>query len=142
MRRFALPLALIVGLLVSGATAAGSETAFQGEWIGNDPAPPDGDGSVVHLYINGGTHAAITFTDEYGTICEHVGSPVTFFRSALTGEVDGDSLTATFKSAHCGSVLVKFLKGETMELELDDQGNADPSDDTLSDGSVTWQRVN
>ena len=55
MLRFALPLALMVGLLVSGAASAASTTAFTGEWIGNDPAAPAGDGSVVHLYVTGGT---------------------------------------------------------------------------------------
>jgi hypothetical protein len=36
---------------------------------------------------------------------------------------------------------VTFLQGERMLLQLYTQGNDDPSDDTLDDGSVTWHRV-
>ena len=143
MRRLALPLALALGLLVAGSVSAGSKSALTGDWIGNDPAPPVGDGSVVHLSINvGGERAQITFTDEYGTVCENEGSPVTFFRSTLSGIVLKDAaIVATFKSAHCGPVNLAFLQGELMVLQLNNQGNNDPSDDTLSDGTVTWHRV-
>jgi len=142
MRRFALPIALVVGLLASGASSAASRTAFTGEWIGNDPLPPDGDGSTVHLYISGGTHSNITFTDEFGSVCGNNGSSVDFFTSTLTGEVDGDVMVGTIRAARCGSVPLRFLYGETDILVLDDQGNADPSDDTLYDSyDVTWHRV-
>ena len=142
MRRLALPLALVLGLLVAGSVSAAGKTAFTGKWIGNDPAPPDGDGSVVRLDISGGTHPNIKFTDDFGTICVNVGSPVTYFNSNLTGTVyDGNVLVAKFQSAHCGPVPLKFLKGEIGVWELDDQGNSDPSDDTLYDGSVTWSRA-
>lgn len=140
MRRLALPLALMVVMLASGAASAASTTAFTGEWIGNDPVNP-GDGSVVHLYVTGGTHAKITFTDEFGSVCVNVGSPVTFFTSTITGTVYGDLLAATFRSARCGPVPVQFLNGENVIYFLDDQGNDDPADDTLWDGSVTWYRV-
>ncbi len=141
MRRLALPLALMLGLLVSGSVSALSTTAFTGEWIGNDPVAPDGDGSVVHLYVSGGTQAKVTFTDEFGTVCVNVGSSSPFFRSTITGEVEGNKLLGTFHNAHCGNVPLLFLRGEPMLLVLDDQGNDDPSDDTLSDGLVTWHRV-
>ena len=140
MRLLSLPLAIVLGLvLVVPASAA--TTAFTGEWIGNDPGPPDGDGSVVHLYITGGTHAKITFTDEFGTVCEHEGSPVTLFTSTLVGEVSGDTLLARFVAARCGPVPVNFLRGGSALYVLDDQGNSNPADDTLSDGLVTWHRV-
>ena len=141
MRHLSLPLALVLGLLVASSVSAGGKTAFTGEWIGNDPAPPDGDGSVVHLMINGGERPQITFTDEYGTVCEHVGSSDTYFQSTLTGFLVKDLLVATFRTARCGSVPVTFLQGERMFLQLYTQGNDDPSDDTLDDGSVTWHRV-
>jgi hypothetical protein len=142
MRRLALPLGLVLGLLVTGSALGASRTAFTGEWIGNDPAAPDGDGSVVHLYISGGTHAQITFTDEYGTVCEIVGSPVTEFTSNLTGTVyDDDALVAKFHSAHCGPVPLLFLRKVDALWLLDNQGNEDASDDTLDDGSVTWHRA-
>ena len=143
MRRLALPLGLVLGLLVAGSVSAASTSAFTGEWIGNDPAPPDGDGSVVHLYITGGTHAQLTFTDEYGTVCINHGSSDPFFTSTLTGEVSKDMLVATFRTARCGSVPLQFLRGNTMLLFLDRGATDDPSDDTLDDafGGVTWHRV-
>ena len=143
MHRLSIPLALIVGLLMSGAASAASTTAFTGEWIGNDPAPPDGDGSVVHLYITGGTQAKITYTDEFGSVCVNAGSPVTSFTSTITGEVVKDMLVGTFRSAHCGPVPLQFLRGETMLLFLDRGATDDPADDTLDDpfGGVTWHRV-
>jgi hypothetical protein len=141
MRRLSIPLALIVGLLVSGAASAAGTTAFTGEWIGNDPAPPSGDGSVVHLYITGGTQAKLTLTDELGSVCINAGSSDPFFTSTITGEVAGDYLFGTFHSARCGTVPLLFLRGEGYLLVLDDQGNDDPSDDTLDDGSVTWHRA-
>jgi len=141
MRRLALPLALMLGLLMSGSVSAAGRTAFTGEWIGMDPAPPAGDGSVLHLYVSGGTHAKITLTDEYGTVCVNNGSPVLFFTSTLTGVVVGDELFATFRSARCGRVPLRFLTGESTSFVLDEHDPADPADDTLSDGYASWQRV-
>src|SRR5688572_15491201 len=111
MRRLALPLGLVLGLLVASSAFGASRTAFTGEWTGNDPVAPAGDGSVVHLYISGGTHAQITFIDEYGTVCDNVGSAVPEFRSNLTGTVyDDEELLARFHSAHCGPVPLLFLR--------------------------------
>jgi|SRR6188768_3557918 len=143
MRRLALPLALALGLLVAGSVSAANTSLLTGDWIGNDPAPPNGDGSVVRLSIRaGGDHAQVTFTDEYGTVCEDLGSPVTFFRATLSGFVLKDALLiATFRTAQCGPVAVKFLQGERLFLQLYTQGTDDPSDDTLDDGSVTYHRA-
>ena len=141
MRLLSVPIALLLGLLLVLPVSAAATTAFTGEWTGNDPAEPNGDGSVVHMYITGGTQAKITFTDEFGSVCENVESPVTFFRATLTGKVDGDILFARFHSAHCGPVPVLFIYGIEAVLELDDQGDDDPANDTLWDGSVLWHRV-
>ena len=140
MKLLSLPLALLLGLVVA-VPAFGATTAFTGEWIGNDPQPPNGDGSTVHLYITGGTQGKITFVDDFGTICEHVGSPVTTFTSTLVGEVDGDALVARFVAARCGPVPIMVLRGAPAAYLLDDQGNANPADDTLYDGLVLWHRV-
>ena len=140
MKLASLPLALLLGLALA-IPASAATTPFTGEWIGTDPAPPDGDGSTVHLYVTGGPQAKITFTDEFGTICEHEESPVAFFTSTLVGLVSGDTLDARFVAARCGPVPLSFLRGNGASWTLDDQGNADPGDDTLWDGSVLWQRV-
>ena len=144
MKRLSLVLgALLLGPFVAAPTvvAAPAATAFTGEWIGEDPAPPDGDGSTVHLFVSGGDHPRVEFTDDFGTVCEDVGSPVTVFSSMLRGFVDGDTLFALFNVAKCGPVTIKFLTGEPAIWTLDDQGNPDPADDTLFDGSVVWRRV-
>ncbi len=142
-RSIAVVLALLgFGLLALAAQAEPSPSPFAGAWIGSDPAPPDGDGSTVHLDITGGPSARIAFTDRFGTVCVNEGASQTVFTSILTGRVQGDHLTATFKIARCGSTIIGFLKGETIVYEYDDMGTPDLSDDTLSDGSVLWQRDN
>ena len=144
MKRTAIVLgALLLGLFVAAPTAhaAPADTSFTGEWIGQDPEPPDGDGSTVHLFISGGSHPRVEFTDEFGTVCVNVGSSVTYFESMLRGFVDGDTLFAVFNVAKCGPVTITFLTGELAVWTFDDQGNADPADDTLFDGSVIWERV-
>ena len=144
MRRLALPLGLVLGLVVAGAASGASTSRFGGEWVGNDPAPPDGDGSVVHLSITGGMHPNLKFTDEFGTVCVNVGSPDTAFSSTLTGEVSKDLLVAFFRSARCGSVPLQFLRGQHMVLYYSTEGTDDPSDDTVYDafGDVTFYRDN
>lgn len=144
MKRRSLLLVLgLVGLLgAAPAVQAGSSaTAFTGEWIGQDPAPPYGDGSTVHLFVSDGARPRIVFIDEFGTICVDAGSPVTVFTGLLRGFVDGDTLYARFSVAKCGPVTLTFLTGELAAWVLDDQGTADPADDTLFDGSVVWYRV-
>ena len=65
MKLLSVPIALVLGLLLVLPASAAS-TPFAGEWIGNDPAPPDGDGSTVHLYITAGDdQVKITFTDDF-----------------------------------------------------------------------------
>ena len=132
----------LLGLLVAAPSvqAAPPATPFTGAWIGQDPAPPDGDGSTLHLLIGLGTKPAIAFIDEFGTICVNVGSPVTLFTSALTGTVSGNTLDATFRVAKCGPVPLLFLFGSPISWEYDDQGTANPADDTLFDGVVFLHR--
>jgi len=127
-------------LLAPAAQAVPPTTPFTGTWIGQDPAPPDGDGSTVHLVITGGSTARITFTDEFGSVCVNEGASETFFRSFLTGKVNGDTLNARFKSAKCGTLVVGFLLGESFSWQYSDNGTANPADDTLWDGSVLWTR--
>ena len=104
MKRLSLVLgALLLGLFVAAPTvqAAPAATPFTGEWIGVDPAPPEGDGSTVHLFVSGGDHPRVEFTDEFGTVCEDVGSPVTVFSSMLRGSSMATrcSLCSTSRSA-------------------------------------------
>jgi hypothetical protein len=132
---------LAFAFAVPAAMAARSTSAFTGEWIGRDPAPPDGDGSTVHLYVSGGDRPNIVFTDEYATVCVNSGARTPFFTSLLSGYVDGNVLWGRFNVAKCGPLTLTFLRGAISGWALDDQGNSDPSDDTLWDGSVLWTRV-
>lgn len=142
MRRLLLVLALVaLGLLaVAPAVQAAPSTAFTGEWIGQDPPEPDGDGSTLHLQVYGGDRPRIVFIDEYASrAC--AGQDVTVFTSLLRGSVDGDMLSATFSVAKCGPRTLTFLTGESYWWELDDQGDNNPSNDTLWDGSVLLYRA-
>lgn len=142
MKRLSLALALVaLGLLaVAPAVQAAPSTAFTGDWIGQDPPEPDGDGSTLHLHIYGGTRPQIVFIDEYASrACD--GQDVTVFTSLLRGSVQGDTLSATFNVAKCGPRTLTFLTGQSFEWVLDDQGDGDPSNDTLWDGSVFLYRA-
>lgn len=131
----------LVGLLMLAplVQAARSSTPFTGEWIGQDPCNP-GDCSTVHLYVSAGDRPGIVFTDEYGTVCVINDAPSVFFTALLSGLVDGDTLWGRFNVAKCGSLTLRFLTGEIASWVLDENGNSDPSDDTLFDGSVLWSR--
>lgn len=127
-------------LLAPAAQAERPSFPFAGAWVGSDPAPPDGDGSTVHLLITRGPSVRIAFTDEFGTVCVNEGASETVFSSILAGKVNGNVLEASFKIARCGSTVIGFLKGETVVYEYDDNGTTDSGDDTLWDGFVLWHR--
>lgn len=133
----------LVGLLVTAPAvqAAPPITPFAGTWYGHDPAPPDGDGSLLQLDVSGGTKAQIVFTDYFGSICVDFGSPVTVFTALIVGTVDGNTLDGTWVYARCGPVRFPFLKGGSMSLEYSDNGTGTPGDDTLFDGFTTFTRV-
>jgi hypothetical protein len=140
-RSVAMVLGLLALLLLApSAQAEPVSNPFTGTWIGSDPAPPEGDGSTVHLLITRGPSVRIAFTDEFGTVCANEGASETSFRSILTGKVEDNVLTASFKVAKCGSTVIGFLKGETVTYDYDDNGTTDPGDDTLWDGTVLWHR--
>lgn len=126
-------------MIAAGSLAGWATTSESRNWSIAARGAPTGLRSRPH--VSGGTHPRVLFTDELGTVCENVGSPVTFFASLLRGTVDGDVLFAVFNVAKCGPVTIRFLTGESAIWILDDQGNADPADDTLFDGSVLWHRV-
>lgn len=133
----------LLGLLVTAPVvqAAPPTTAFAGTWYAHDPAPPDGDGSLLQLDISGGTKAQVVFTDYFGSICVDFGSPITVFKAFIVGTVSGDTFEGTWVSAKCGPVRFPFLKGGTLSLEYSDNGTGTPGDDTLFDGFTTWTRV-
>lgn len=144
MRRIVVLLLGVLMLMASvpEVVAAPPSTPFSGAWIGHDPAPPDGDGSTVHLLVEGGKQVRVTFTDEFGSVCVNVGASDTAFSSLLTGAVSDTTLNAVFRIAKCGSTPLRFLIGEQFTFEYDDMGTASPADDTLWDGSVLWTRDN
>lgn len=141
MKRLSILLALaVLALLVAAPSVrAATETPFVGAWTGNDPAPPDGDGSTLYLTISGGTTVHLTFIDTFGTICSNPAlpedSPTDVFTSRLTGTVSGDTLSAMFTSARCGPVFYDFIVGSQLTFEYD------AATDTLFDGDVTWHRL-
>ncbi|MEP6638943.1 MAG: hypothetical protein ABJC39_06285 [Chloroflexota bacterium] len=123
--------------MTAPAVQAGPPTsAFSGHWQAIDPI----DGSNLDAYISGGTNAQIVYTDDSGVeTC--AGSSSKVFTSFLTGAIDGDQLNSTMRVAKCGNVNLHF-SGFTITWTLDDHGNADPSDDTLTnDFGEIYSRV-
>lgn len=95
---------------------------------------------MLLLIVGSGPRPAITYGDDFGTVCVNAGSPVTEFTSLLKGQVRGDMMRGRFVSATCGPVVIDFLIGSTVFWTYRDNGTADPADDTLWDGSILWSR--
>ena len=139
MKRLSLLVAVaLLGLLVTApAVQAGTPTSpFNGHWHAIDPV----DGSNLDAYISGGKNAAIVYTDDVASnVCGDASSQV--FTSFLTGTVDGDQLSTTFRAAKCGTQILDF-RGFMFTWTLDGQGNGDPSDDVLTNSfGETYSRV-
>jgi hypothetical protein len=127
----------LLGLLVAApAVQAGPSTsAFTGHWEATDPI----DGSNLDAYFFGGSSAQmqILYTDD--------GAPVTCgdasFTSFLTGRIDGSELSSTMRWARCGTVNLHF-RGFEITWTLDDQGDADPSNDIVTNSfGETYSRA-
>jgi hypothetical protein len=142
-RSLGITLAALAMLVAASTAQAGApSTAFSGTWMGFDVSPAlGGDGSTEHLVVRGGSNARIDYEDEFGSACWDAGATDFWFSSTLSGDVSGNTMTGVFKSAKCGRMSLSWMKGQTMVWTLDTKGNSDPSDDTLSDGTVTWSRV-
>jgi hypothetical protein len=130
VRRRALLLTVLamLGLLVRApAVQAGPPTSpLSGHWEATDPL----DGSDLDAFISGGSHPQILYTDDEATgACGELSDQA--FTSFLTGTVDGDDLNSTMRWARCGTVHL-FFAGLAISWTIDDQGDADPSNDVLS----------
>ena len=118
----------ILGLLAAAPAvqAAPPSSQFSGHWAGIDP----GDGSQLDVFIFGGNHPQLLYTDDVATsACE--GASDQSFTSFLTGTVDGDELNSTMRWAKCGTSPRSF-QGLTIGWTLDDQGDSDASNDILT----------
>ncbi len=120
----------LLGLLVAAPVvqAAPPTSAFIGHWEADDPL----DGSNLDAYFFGGSSAQmqILYTDD--------GAPFTcgdpsnqFLTSFLTGRIDGSDLSSTMRWARCGTVNLHF-GGLEITWTLDDLGDADPSNDVVT----------
>jgi hypothetical protein len=118
----------LLGLLVAAPVvqAAPPTSAFTGQWEAVDPL----DGSNLDAQFFGTNSVRILYTDE--------GAPVTcadpsnqFFTSLMIGTVDGSDVSSTIRWARCGAVNLHF-NGFDITWNLDDQGDADPSNDVLT----------
>lgn len=127
----------LLGLLVAAPVvqAAPPTSAFTGHWEAVDPI----DGSNLDAYFFGGSRAQmqILYTDD--------GAPVTCgdasFTSFLTGTIDGSELSSTMRWARCGTVNLHF-GGFEVTWTLDDQGDADPSNDVVTNSfGETYSRA-
>ena len=133
---FVVTLALLATLVTASAVqAAPPSSAFSGTWIATD----GGTGMPEHLVVSGGNSARIDYQDEYAAACFTSGSTDYWFSSDLRGDVNGTTMSGTFKSAKCGHLQLSWMKGLPMVWTF--TAGATPADDTLFDGAVTWTRV-
>ena len=133
----------LLGLLVLAQTvqAAPASSPFTGTWTGDEPLPPTGDGSTYHLTISGSSNFRIDFEDEFSTPCFDAGATDFWFTGTLRGTASGSTLTGTYRSAKCGHLSLTWMKGTTHTWTFSSGPTNGPSDDTLSDGWVTFHRV-
>ena len=135
MKRIPLAVSLAcLAALIAAVPVQAAKPTLAGGWTGNDPAPPDGDGSRLFLTVSGGHTARITFIDTFGTVCENFGAPSTVFVSRIAGEVSGNVIEGSFQWARCGSTVLDFLEGAPVTYVYD------PGTDTLDDGFTTFHR--
>ena len=117
----------LLGLLVAAPVvhAAPPTSGFTGHWEGVDPL----DGSNLDAYFFGGSSAQmqIVYTDDGASVTCGGAS----FTSFLTGRIDGSELSSTMRWARCGTVNLQF-GGFEITWTLDDQGDADPSNDVVT----------
>jgi hypothetical protein len=130
-------LAMLGLVLTAPAVQAAPPTSpFSGHWEATDPL----DGSNLDAVIFGGSHPQILYTDDAATgACEDLSEQA--FTSLLTGTVAGEDLNSTMRWARCGTVHL-FFTGLTISWTIDDQGDADPSNDVLTNSfGETYSRV-
>jgi hypothetical protein len=140
MKRVSVLVVAFLALLVAAPVvqAAAPTSAFIGQWEADDPF----DGSNLVAYFFGGSSAQmqILYTDD--------GAPITcgdpsnqFFTGFLTGSIDGSELSSTMRWARCGTVNLHF-NGLEITWTVDDQGDADPSNDVLTNSfGETYSRA-
>jgi len=146
MKRYSVIITLALLAMLMGAQtvqAAAPSTSFSGTWVGYDVPPSlGGDGSTQHLVVKGGSSPQVNYQDEFGQACWDAGATDFWFNSTLKGSVSGSTMTGTFMRARCGHTsLSAAFKGQTMSWVFNGHGTANPADDTLWDGVVTWSRV-
>ena len=128
----------LLGMLVTAPAvqAAPPTSPFSGHWEATDPL----DGSNLDAFISGGSHPQVLYTDDVATgACEGLSEQA--FTSFLTGTVAGDDLNSTMRWARCGTVHL-FFTGLTISWTIDDQGDAVPSNDVLTNSfSETYTRA-
>jgi hypothetical protein len=142
-RRSSVIILALVGLLVAAPSVMGAQPSspFAGMWTGFDtPQALGGDGSIEYLDVKGNSaHPQLSFDDDFSTDCLDAGAVDFWLSASLSGDVSGTTMTGTFKSAKCGRLVLPW-KGVTRVWTFNDNGTADPSDDTLWDGVTTWSR--
>jgi hypothetical protein len=129
IRRVLLTLALIVPLLVAAPATAGAGP-FIGSWSATDI-----DGSAMTMTIGNGPDGShrVGLIDHLGTICVDSQAASVLFRGSAIGSVDGDVLTATWRSARCGDTVFDFGDGQFAMEYL-------PGTDQLFGMDVYWER--
>lgn len=118
---------LIVALLITSPSYAGTGSPFIGEWLGTD-----GDGSDIRMVIAGNPDGSfhITATDSYLSSCQ--GGAGIVQGTAFVNPQNSFVLDANIK-------VICFTTGGTHEFTTNFFYNANP--DTLSGMWVTWYRA-
>jgi len=121
---------LFIGLLLAAPAVQAASNPFTGPWRATDTF----DGSAMAISVSGGKTTTVNFIDHRGGICVNNQAPTAVFEGTLTGSISGDTMTVTWKKAHCGSVFFD-VSGWSAGTWTYDSGTGQ-----LFDGSTYWSR--
>ncbi|HEX6128032.1 MAG TPA: hypothetical protein VF071_03320 [Candidatus Limnocylindria bacterium] len=129
IRRLILAAALLLPLLAASPASA-TASPFIGSWSATDV-----DGSAMTMTIGGGASDLhrVGLVDHVGTICIDSEASSLLFHGTAIGAVDGDVLTATWRTARCGDIGFDFEAGQFAMEYL-------PATDQLFGMDVYWSR--
>jgi hypothetical protein len=130
IRRLILSVALVLPLLAAAPVSA-TASPFIGSWSATDV-----DGSAMTMTIGGGAPGSyrVGLVDHVGTICISSEASSLLFQGTAIGSVDGDVLTATWRTARCGDTAFDFEAGQFAMEYL-------PGTDQLFGMEVYWERT-
>lgn len=122
--------AALVIAIPAAALAAPATSAYTGSWEATDS-----DGSHETLVVSTGSRPSVIFQDFWARGCDAYSEiPADHWTASGKGEVDGDTLWASFHKSGCGT----FLQGGYGDYWVYDEA----TDTLIGSDDIVWTRTN